>query len=646
MLQSIRDRSQGWLAWTIIGLIVIPFALWGIQSYIGNASDVEVAHIGDGFFGGTDITQHEFQQAYEQHRQRVRSMLGDSSDLLDDAKIKQNVIDGLVANEVIGQSIDDLGLRIGNSQLAERIQSMPEFQDNGQFSKENFLDQLRRLGLTPEKAEASVRDGLLREQLNASITSFALVTQSELDEAIRLKNQQRDIGYLILPWKNFQKAVTVDEASIKKYYDEHRNNLVNPEQVSIEYIELSANDLAKNIKPDELEMHKIYDEQRGNFSVDEQRRASQILIASEKPADAAALAAASAKADDLLKRLRVGEDFTKLAKEYSQDTATAKAGGDMGLVAKGALDPAVEQVLYALKSGELSQLIKSPAGFHILKLTDIKPAYTKSFEEVRADLEKDYRQRKAQEQFFEKSEPLTNFVYENPDTLAVAAKELGLQVKTTDFFSRKGGTDNVSSQAKIIKAAFSDEVLSQGYNSEPVEIGENHLLVLRVKEHKETSARTFEQERQAITETLRILAAQKMAHSAGEVIKKRLTQGEDPQAIAKEYQVEWLKSGLVGREGTSVKTPAIVNAAFSLPKPSESASAKTLSAVGAESLDSGDYAVIVVYMVKEGSPAAMDASARLALRRELQRTKADSEYQSFVNELKVETKIVINQDKL
>ncbi len=641
MLQSIRDRSQGWLSWIIIGLIAVPFALWGVQEYVSDDVDINVASIGD-----TNITQQEFLQAYEQQRQRMRSLLGDDSSSLNEEKIKQDVIDSLVTNEVLRQSTDQLGLQISNTQLARQIQSMQEFQQNGQFSKAVFLEQLRGAGLTPEGFEGRVRDGLLTEQLNAGVTSMAVVTQHELDEAIRLKNQQREIGYLILPWENFKKDVTVTEAEVKQYYDEHRNSLVNPEQVSIEYIELSVDDLAKHIKPDEQELRKLYEEQRANFAVEEQRRASQILIKPSNDADDAALANASSKANNLLKRLRTGEDFGELAKEYSQDTATATTGGDLGFISKGALDPAIEQAIYSLKPGELSEPIESPAGFHILKLTEIKPAHTKPFEEVRTDLDKEYRQIKAQEQFFEKSEPLTNLVFENPDTLDVAAKELNLQIKTTDLFSRNGGTDNITSQDKVISAAFSDEVLSQGFNSEPVEIGENHLVVLRVKEHNKSSVRSLEQERQSITEKLRKAGAQNKAREAGKLIQKRLAEGADPEVIAKEYQTDWVKPGFVGREDSSVKNPAIVNAAFALSKANKLASAKSSPVFGGKSLDSGDYAVIAVYSIKEGTPTAMDASARLALRRELQRIRAESEYQNFVNELKEETEIVVYKDKL
>ncbi len=640
MLQSIRDRAHGWLAWTIIGLIIIPFALWGIQEYVGGDADVNVASV-----GGTKISQQDFQRAYEQQRERMRGLLGNNSETLDEASIKQSVLNSLVTEQVLHQSTDELGLRISNAQLAGQIQSMPEFQENGKFSKAVFVEQLRRIGLTPEGFEARVRYGVLTDQLNAGITSMSLVTQSELDEAIRIKNQQREIGYLILPWESFKKDVIIDAAAIQKYYDEHRKDLVNPEQLSIEYLELSASDLAKNSKSDEAELRKLYEEQRAGFAVEEQRHASQIVIVPAKEADPTALASASAKADDLYKRLQAKGDFAQLAKENSQDKAAAVTGGDLGFVSRGMLDPAVEQALYALKPGEVGKPIKTPAGFHIIKLTEIKPAYTKSFEEVRAVLEKDATQRKAQDLFFEKSESLTNLVYENPDTLTIAAKELGLPIKTSGLFSRQGGADGLARQAKVIKAAFSEEVLVRGYNSEPVELGENHLVVLRVKEHKEASERSLEQVRQSISERLLMSAAQAKARAVGTVIQKRLSRGEDPVAIAKEYKTEWVKPGVIGREDIGVKNPGIVKAAFALPKPVKNTD-KVVPTAGGEPLPSGDFAVIALYSVKEGSPAAMEASARLALRRELQRTKAESEYQNFVNELKAETKIVIQHDKL
>lgn len=638
MLQTIRDGARGWLAWIIIGLIIIPFALWGIQEYIGDAGEVNVARV-----EGTDISLRQFQQSYEQQRSRLRAMLGANANLVEDEKIKKSVLEAMIKNELLRQSTDKLGLRVANAQLAQQIQSMPEFKKDGQFSKELFTQTLRSQGLVPERFEGLLRYSLLNEQLNTGITSTAILTQAELDEAIRLKNQQREIGYLILPWAGFKKDVVVDDAAIAQYYEKNKDRFINPEQASIQYLELSAQDIAVQIKPDEQELRKLYDEQRANFAVEEQRRASHMLLAVDKAATEAAVAAAKAKAESALQRLRGGEDFAKVAQELSQDAATAKQGGDLGLFGKGVMDKAFEDSAFALKVGELSGIVKSGFGFHIIKVTEIKPAHVKSFEEARAELDNEYRQRKAEQQFFEKAETMANLVYENPDTLEIAAKELGLPIKTSEFFTRKGGS-GIAAEPKVINAAFSDEVLARGYNSEPIEIAANHRVVIRIKEHKPASPRSLAEAKQDIAEQLRTEAAQQKARRVGDDIRKRLTAGEDPQVLAKQYQVKWEKPGPLMRDA-GVAPPAIVQAAFRLERPGKAAEAKH-PITGGVALDSGDYAVVALYSVRDGSPAAMEAAERLALQRQLQRTRAEHEYQRFVDELRRDAKVVVQQDKL
>lgn len=638
MLQTIRDRAQGWLAWIIVGLLIIPFALWGIQEYLGNDVEISVARV-----DGTDISQREFQNAYEQQRERVRAMLGADAKSLDEAKIKQAVLDGLIRNEVLRQATDTLALRVGNEQLAREIQSIPDFQKDGQFSKQQFTELLRRQGLNAERFEALVRASLLSDQLNAAVTGTAITTRHELDEAIRLKNQQREIGYFIVPWQNFKQDVKVDDAAITRHYEQNRERFVTPEQASIEYLELSAQDLAKGIQPDEQALRKLYEELRANFSVGEQRRVSHILFTLPPNADDKTITAAKDKAEGALKRLRAGEPFAKLAKEYSQDTATAQKGGDLGFVEPGMLDPMVESALSAVKPGEPGELVQGTSGFHIVKVTEVKPARVKTFDEVRAELEAEYRQRTAQQQFFEKAEPLANLVYENPDTLEIAARELGLKVQRSELFSRAGGS-GISADPKVVGAAFSADVLERGYNSEPIEIGANHLVVLRVKEHKPVAPRALADVKQEIGEKLRTQAAQDRARALGETLQKRLSVGADPQALAKEHALQWVKTDFIGRTDSAVAEPAVVDVAFALGRPQ--GAAKTVPVVGGKRLASGDYAVIAVFGVKDGSPAALESSARLALQRQLQRGRADSEYQGFVDKLKSQTKIVVYQDKL
>lgn len=638
MLRSIRENAQGWIAWVAIGLIIIPFALWGIGDYFGVGGEANVARVDD-----TTITLQEFQQAYEDQRNRLRSMLGSDFASLDDETIRQDVLDSLIRQSVLQQSADDIGLRVSNEQLARQIQSMPIFQTNGQFSKETFEQVLRSQGIPAELFEAQMRQSLLTEQLNAAITSTAIVTKPELEKAIQLEKQRRDIGYLVLPWTQFKDDVTVDDAELEDYYEAHRQDFALPEQVSIEYLELSVDELASGLEVDEQELRQLYDDQTASFTTEEQRRASQILIdLSQIDSSLVAMTTGLSKARSLLRLLNQGADFGELAKVNSDDAETAEQGGDLGFFGKGDLDPAIEQALFALETpGLVDSAIQSPDGLHVLKLTEIKSAETRLFEEVRVELEEQYRQRQAEQIFFEKAEALANLAYEHPDTLTIAAEELGLQVKTSDFFGRNGG-EGITAEPEIIEAAFSEDVLEQGYNSEAIELGDRHLVALRVSEHEESRVRALDEAREAVAEQLHAEKAQGKAKQVGQGIVTRLRQGEDTETIAKEFQVEWVNPGPVAREDIADVNSSILEAAFRLERPDADVDGPIVSG---ESLDSGDYAVIAVSAVQDGNLQAMEAQERLALKRQLRRSKSQETYESFVNGLRNQTEIAVFQEE-
>lgn len=529
MLQILRERAQVWAARVIILLLIVPFALWGIQEYVSRDAKVSVASV-----NGTDIGQRDFQQAYEQEQQRLRAILGKAYDQQrpEETKLKRAVVDRLVEDILVEQAASATGLRVSNAELAEQIHSMPEFLDNGTFSKEIYNQRLRAIGLTPAAFEKRLRHALLSEQLNNGVTASAVVTPRELDSTIRLREQQREIGYLILPLARFSTGAEPDAAAVNAYYQQHREQFTAPEQVSIDYIELAADDLAQRITPEEQELRKLYDEQ---------------------------------------------EQATR----------------------------------------------------------------TKSFDEMRRELESDARKRKAEQQYFAKLDILTNLAYENPDSLAVAAQQLGLSVKSSALFARSGG-DGIAAQPKVANAAFSDEVVVRGFNSEPIEIGDHRSVVLHMKEHKPAAVRALDEVRQAIVELLRKEAARARVAAAGAALQERLAKGGSAETLAREHTVEWLKPGLIRRDETKLDA-GLVRAAFRLARPAPESKAAT---VGGTVLESGDYAVVAVYAVRDGDPAALDAAARLQLQRELQRSHAAVEYQSYLNGLKQAANVVLHPDKL
>jgi len=637
MLQTLRDRSKAWAARVIILLMIVPFALWGIQEYANPNAAVNVASV-----NGTGIDQREFQQAYEQERQRLRSLLGKAYDQRypDEAIVKRSVVERMIEEVLIGQVAADAGLRVSDARLAEQLHTMPELLDNGTFSKDIYEQRLRAIGLTPVEFESRMRQALLSDQLNSGVTLSSLVAQRDLERMIRIQEQQREIGYMILPLTQFTVGTEPEDAAINAYYLGQPEQFTVPEQVSIEYVELAVAALAQTMMPNEQELRKFHEEHAANYAVEERRHVSQIVITPGKNATAA-MDDAKARAEALVLRLRKGETFAKLAAELSQDAASAKQGGDLGWVARGELNKAVEDVLFALESGAVSEPVPTAEGFHILKLLEVQPAHTQSFDAVRTQLMQDYLQGKAEQQYFEQLETLTNLTFEHADTLTVAAQQLGLEIKASSLFTRSGG-EGLTGQPKIITAAFGDEVLLRGFNSEPLEIADHHIAVLRLKEHQPAALRSLAEARPLIVERLREKAARERTEQAGVELQQRLAAGANPQTLAKEYNLEWFAVEQVRRDDSKINA-AVVKTAFQLPRPAQTPQGIS---VGGTALESGDYAVVAVSAVHDGSMASLDTPTRVQIQRELQRTYAAVEYQSYLEGLKQAADIVIYSDKL
>jgi len=635
MLHFIRERAKGFFAWLIFVLIVIPFAFWGINSYFEGGSDVYVAKVND-----EEISVRDFQRLLLQERAFRKQLLGADADpaLLDDALIKRSVLERLINSAAVAQAADAAGYRISDAQLRAHILNNPQFQRDGRFDPQLYNRIINSLGLKEQAYEAELRHDLLVDQLIGSISSTAFITGGELDRALRLQYQQRKIAYLVLKAAAFMSDEPVPEEQIKAYYDSNLERYVIPEQVRVEYLELSASDLMGDITVDEETLRKMYQEQQSQFMVPEERRASHILIAVEEGADEKTEAAARKKAQEILQRLKKGESFEKLAKEFSDDPGSAAEGGDLGYFGKGVMVKAFEDKAFAMKVGEVSEPVRSRFGYHIIKLTDIRPARGRDFEEVRATLEQEYREQKAEEIFFDLTDRLTDLAYEVPDTLDVAAQELSLTVKVSDFFSRNQGS-GIAADPKVRAAAFNPDVLEAGNNSEPITIGPNHVVVLRVKDHRPVSHRSLEEVRAEIEQSLRLERARDQAAEAGQKIQQRLQSGEDPEKLAKEAGVKWQTPGFIDRQTASVPQ-GIVRYVFTMARPGGA------PLVEGSRLAGGDYAVISLYEVKDGDLSAIPEEERSQWRQRIIRNIGLQESNAVLEAIKKRSKIEIHQENM
>jgi len=636
MLGYIRESVQGWIAWAIVILLIIPFALWGINEYFGTGGSLVVANV-----NGEEITQQTYQREFYLQRDRMREMFGDQfNPSLMDPQIKQKALDDIINREVIVQTANEVGYRISDDFLVQTIQGFEAFQENGEFSNQLYKQQLSAQGESPSTFEYRIQRAVLSQQMYSGVAATPVVTKHDVDYLLKLQEQTRDIGYMVLKADSFKQEADATEEAIKQYYDQNSDRYMAPEMVSLEYLELNAAALATDEQPTEEELQQFYEERASLYVTPEERRTRHILVNVDTGATQEQIQAAKQKAEDLRKQIAEGADFEKLAKENSDDPGSAQLGGDIGFFGKDSLDPAYEEAMFSLKVGEVSEPVLSAFGYHIIKLEEIREQKAKPFEEVKPTLIAEYQRGIAERKYFELTEKLTNLAYEVPDTLEDAAGATGLEIKTTNMFPRSGGP-GIAANPKVSAAAFSDDVLKQGYNSEPISIGENHVVVIRVKEHQDAKLKPFDEVKETIKAQLINEKARERAKQQGLNIIEQLAKGEaTPAAAAKIANVEWSEAGELKRTDRTIDGK-IVQQAFKMAKPQEGKN----SFAGTQ-LASGDYAVIGVNKVTDGDVATMEEAKRQTLSRNLAGIRGEAAFVNLLQNLKNNSSIIVQEDNM
>lgn len=624
MLQFIRDRVQSWIAWAIMIMITIPFALWGINQYFRGGADVYAAKV-----NGVDISQAQLEQAAERQQQTLRERLGANynPEMFPAEQIKKRALEGLIESELLVQTADKSGMRIGNLLLGSTIRGVNSFQNNGKFSEELYRTALRSRGMSTSGFEAELRRNMLTQQLYDGIVRTDFSTAAERKAAQQLYDQRRDIGYFVLPLKRYEDKVNITDDEIKSYYGAHDKAFMQPERVKVAYLELSVPLLAKAIKVSEEELRARYQSQQSSYRTPEERRARHILIKVAPNADAAAVKAARAKAEDILKKLHAGASFASLAKKYSQDPGSAKQGGELGFFGRGTMDKAFENAVFALKVGQISQPVRSAYGFHIIELEAVRGGSIKSFKEVRDQILNDIRTERAEQKYYDEADKLANLTYEHPDTLDEAAQQLGLSIQNSDYFSHGGGA-GIFSNLKLVSAAFSDDVLQQGNNSEPVEIEKDHLVVLRVLDHQPEARKPLASVQAEIKIQLTRTEAMKLADKDAAAMVAQLAQGADPAVIAKKARAKWTREEGLTRDGNKID-PLLSNTVYSMPHP---AAGKPTWRFATNS--SGDVAVIGLYGIQESK-----ASTDMADNSELEQADGNASFMAVLNGIRARADI-------
>jgi peptidyl-prolyl cis-trans isomerase D len=635
MLKALRGKKSGLLVKIVLGVIVVGFSFFGIESYFIARVDNAVARVGD-----TEISQDAFRQRFDENRQRMMQMMGGAVDAsyFERPEIKKQILEQLVNEQVLLEANDKLGIRVPDERVKSEILGIAAFQKDGKFDSDTYKMLLSTQGMTPRSFDDRIRDDLAVRTLPEQVGSTVLVTDADIDTYLRLRDQKRDFRYAKLDAPVADDSAVSDE-EVQTYYTEHAQDYVTPERVALDYVELDASKLEVNAQPDDATLKERYEKDKTRYVSAEQREASHILVKVGGKGGPDDQKAALAKADAIAKEAKGGKNFAELAKQSSEDLGSKNQGGDLGWLEKGTTDEAFEAALFAMNKGDISDPVLSAEGYHIIELRDVRPGKTRSFEEVKPDLAKEYSTSERDRVYAEKAGRLTDLTYQDATSLEPAAKELGLTLQKTDLFARAGGT-GLAANPNVLKAAFSDSVLVQNNNSDPIEIGPNHIIVVRISERKTATPKAIEEVRDQVKAKIVSERAAKKAKARADELFAAIGKGQtlDQVATANKLKVESQQG--IGRDAASTDS-ALVKAAFALPRPQEGKPQVQLVELGGNT-----YALLQLDSVTDGDPSTLDAKTKQAARNTLSQDVATVLTREFIEALRAGTKVHIAEDRL
>ncbi|WP_425972814.1 peptidylprolyl isomerase [Aeromonas caviae] len=625
MLDKLREGAQGKVAKVILGLIILSFALAGVGSYLNGPARTAPATV-----NGNDISAPALENAYRNERARMESQMGEAFNQLaanpDYMKqFRRGVLDRLIDQALIDDKARSLGLRVSDEQIKQAIVAMPEFAENGKFSNDRYLQLIRRAGMTPEMFRDSLRQDMVRQQLMGAVLGSEFALKGEAEQLDRLYNQTRDLRLIRLAASAYVGGIEVSDAEVEQFYKANSARFMNDETVKVDYLLLDAANLGKNIKVTEQDAQDYYDQHQDLFQRPERRQVAHILIPFGKDEKAA-----EQKAEAVLAKAKAGDDFAALAKADSSDTFSAKKGGELDWFEKGVMDPAFEKAAFALaKAGDLSAVVKSPFGFHIIKLLAVEPAKTKPFVDVMSDTIARLQSEKAKEQFFAEQQKMADSSFENPDSLDLTAEAMGLQVQSTGYFSQADAPTPLN-DPKVLSVEFSEQLRDDNTNSDVIELADGKALVLHIMGHQPKAAKPLAEVKEQVITAIKHDKASEVARGKAQGLLDKLKAGENVQA-------DLTALGLKVDTHTGVSRFAqemdqnLVTQAFRMPHPIDGKPSVELVTEA-----NGDRVVVAldkVNVIKE--PSQMVS----LLQGQLGQGKAQADYKSLIDELRKAAKI-------
>ena len=633
MLQKIRNTVTGWLAVVIATLLIIPFAFWGINSYFGQGSAPVVVKIND-----KEINLQQYQRAFANYKQQMQAYLGQNLGLINDEALKKLTIDKLIESELLNQTTKTATLQISDDNVRNTIKNVDAFQGEKGFDKSFYELGIQRLGMPPRAYEEQLRKDMASEQLQSAIieSSFAFTEEAEL--LVHLENQKRDFYYSLLAVDDLKDSIEVTEEEINEYYSKHKQNYTEPEQVKIAYIELSLEELAEEVVVTDEELQDFYASNKQEYDVVDQRKFNQILVKTSDNTTETEIDEAKAKAEAIKELLGTGKTFKEIAEEQEPNAAPKLQISEYGFTNKGVMPAEVDTVMFGMKEGEISDIIKSKEGFHIVEVVSTRGGEENTFENTKSKVKNDYQLVQAEDRFFDLADQLATLAFEHFDTLEIASEAIDIPVQESDFFTQEGDDQGITSNKKIISSSFSDDILHKQQNSELIELSDNHLAVIRVVEHKPSTVKPIEAIKDQIISDIRFLEASRQQKELGKKILGQLNADTKYDQIEMERDIKWEYAESITRKDVSIRR-AILRTAFRMGRPQENE-----QLYAGTSLGTGDYVVIVLDKVED--PDSVDEKEIENAKIKIQNLRASSDWNGFTEELENQANIVIFSDNI
>ena len=547
MLGAIRNKSKGWVAYLIVGLITIPFALFGIQDYASRSANNSIATV-----NGEDIDINIYYQELNSQQRNLQQQLGAAYTQEIDNVLKQTLIDSLINEKLVENYADSLDIVTLDDEVRSVIEMNQAFLVDGVFSQDRYTQLLRLNSYSPAGYELAQSKALNREQIKINLNGSAFMSSAQTEQLNDLASQQRDVSYIAIQTENFEDEVSVTQSQISDYFNDNRSSFVEGRKVKVDFVELTLDAMEEPESPSAEDLQNLYDENEELYTNPERRRAQHILVENED------------LANDLLGQIKGGADFAELAKANSEDTSSNEEGGDLGFFESGLMGAEFDEAAFAMNIGDVSDVVATDYGyFHIIKLTDIEPKTIQNFEEVESQLASLYVKNAKEKELFGLLEEFVNLSYE--ESLDMVADQFNLEMQTSDYFA-EGSSDY---DPKFVASAFSSAVIDEGENSEVMEINSEKFVVLALSDLQSERERDLNEVETQIEATLKSSAAKEIIDDLAENIASALSNGDEQTAsqLMNENNLEWVSEGWISR--ASELPFGVTSKSFTLAKPEE-----------------------------------------------------------------------------